>query len=80
MDRVGLFFIYLKEDDQMPKATKRGENNRRVIPRIKSKIGGRKSLRSAKTMSATELLEIVNGSGCGRDKHKARVELSRRDI
>ena len=65
----------------MPKARMqdpRTEQRRFIAPTRKFKIGGRKSLRSARMMSNDDLRVVYNGSARPKDKKRARDELERR--
>lgn len=62
------------QDPNRPKA------RRPIAVTRKSKIGGRKSTRSALMLSTEELQKIVDGSGRGKDKMRAQNELTRRYI
>ena len=67
----------------MPKAKSQVEVNgtrRTVARRIKFKLGGRKSLKSALSLSTEELLEIVADKSAGRKRHKAGQVLTQRGI
>ncbi len=65
----------------MPKARMqdpRTEQRRFIAPTRKFKIGGRKSLRSARMMSNADLRVVYSGSARPKDKQTARYELERR--
>ncbi len=63
----------------MPKAKVTIEGSRilRTIQR-KFKIGGRKSVRSALTMSNLDLQKVVDNSDRGKDRQRARNEMRKR--
>ncbi len=63
----------------MPKAKISIEKSRkmRTIHR-KFKIGGRKSIRSALTMSNVDLQKVVDNSERGKDRQRAQNELTKR--
>ena len=67
----------------MPKAKTQVEVNgtrKTIARRIKFKLGGRKSLKSALSLSTAELLEIVADKSAGRKRHKAGQVLTQRGV
>ena len=63
----------------MPKAKVFIEGSRKMRTiRRKFAIGGRKSVRSAKLMSNLDLQKVVDKSDRGKDRQRARNELTRR--
>jgi len=63
----------------MPKAKITIEGSRKMCAiQRKFKIGGRKSIRSALLMSNAELQKVVDNSERGKDRQRARNELTKR--
>ena len=55
----------------------KGKTRLRIAAMRKFKIGGRKSVRSARQMSNDDLRKVIQ-NGSNRDQQKARNELTRR--
>ena len=63
----------------MPKAKVFIEGSRKMrIIRRKFAIGGRKSVRGAKSMNNFDLQKVIDNSDRGKDRQRARNELTRR--
>ena len=64
----------------MPKSKITGANRQQITRRVKFKIGGRKSTRSALDMSNDELTAIALDPNAGKKRPKATQILARRGV